>query len=137
LVASLAGRGDGCVRAAVTGRSGPVGSHGQSRKMKMERGRSVGPVDGVLGRAGLSCEAFFSPSLFSFLFFISFPSFEFKFGLKFKFQTDVTYSLVFREFCLAILYINIGVVCYIYIELVFLLYNYPSICIEIILWCVS
>jgi hypothetical protein len=34
--------------------------------------------------------------------------------LKFEFQTDVTYSLVFREFCLAILYINIGVVCYIY-----------------------
>ena len=32
--------------------------------------------------------------------------FEFKFGLEFKFKTDVTYSLEFREFCLAILYKN-------------------------------
>jgi hypothetical protein len=46
----------------------------------------------------------------SFLFFISFPLFEFKFDLKFEFRTDATYSLVFREFCLAILYVNIGVV---------------------------
>ena len=32
--------------------------------------------------------------------FISFPLFEFKFGLEFEFKTDVTYSLEFREFCL-------------------------------------
>ena len=42
--------------------------------------------------------------LFLLLFFISFPLFEFKFGLEFEFKTDVTYSLEFREFCLAILY---------------------------------
>ena len=42
--------------------------------------------------------------LFLLLFFISFPLFEFKFGLEFEFETDVTYSLEFREFCLAILY---------------------------------
>ena len=30
--------------------------------------------------------------------------FEFKFGLEFEFITNVTYSLEFREFCLAILY---------------------------------
>jgi hypothetical protein len=60
---------------------------------------------------GLLLSFFF---FFSVFFFISFPLFEFKFDLKFEFQTDVTYSLVFREFCLAILYINIGVVCYIY-----------------------
>ena len=35
-----------------------------------------------------------------FLSFISFPLFEFKFGLEFEFKTDVTYSLEFREFCL-------------------------------------
>ena len=38
--------------------------------------------------------------LFLLLFFISFPLFEFKFGLEFEFKTDVTYSLEFREFCL-------------------------------------
>jgi hypothetical protein len=65
----------------------------------------------ALGLAGL--RGLLLPFFFSFLFFISFPLFEFKFGLKFEFQTDVTYSLEFREFCLAILYINIGVVCYI------------------------
>ena len=48
--------------------------------------------------------------LFLFLFFISFPLFEFKFGLEFEFKTDVTYSLEFREFCLAILYKKIDVV---------------------------
>ena len=62
---------------------------------------------GLCARAGLA-----GPSgwlrgpllLFLFLFFISFPLFEFKFGLDFEFKTDVTYSLEFREFCLAILY---------------------------------
>jgi hypothetical protein len=78
-------------------------------------GRELGRARARAGWAErLGCEAFFSLSSFSFLFFISFPLFEFKFGLKFEFQTDVTYSLVFREFCLAILYIHIGVVCYIY-----------------------
>ena len=43
-----------------------------------------------------------SPLLFSFLFFISFPLFKFKFGLEFEFKTEVTCSLEFREFCLII-----------------------------------
>jgi hypothetical protein len=59
---------------------------------------------------GLLLSFFFFFSVFHFFSIF----FEFKFGLKFEFQTDVTYSLVFREFCLAILYIHIGVVCYIY-----------------------
>jgi hypothetical protein len=69
---------------------------------------------GWLGCCTLAGRDLLLPFFFSFLFFISLPLFEFKFGLKFKFQTDVTYSLEFREFCLAILYINIGVVCYIH-----------------------
>jgi hypothetical protein len=69
----------------------------------------------TLGLAGPSGWAA-RPSSSFLLFFSIFHFFShyFKFGLKFEFQTDATYSLVFREFCLAILYINIGVVCYIY-----------------------
>ena len=42
--------------------------------------------------------------LLFFLFYFSFlfHLFEFKFGLKFDFTTEVTYSLEFREFCLII-----------------------------------
>jgi hypothetical protein len=62
-------------------------------------GRELGRARARAGWAErLGCEAFFSLSSFSFLFFISFPLFEFKFGLKFEFQTYVTYSLVFRNF---------------------------------------
>ena len=64
---------------------------------------------GLHARAGLAGPSGWaarpsSPFLLFFLFFISFPLFEFKFGLEFEFKTDVTYSLEFREFCLAILY---------------------------------
>ena len=48
-----------------------------------------------------------SPLLFSFLFFISFPLFKFKFGLEFEFKTEVTCSLEFREFCLIINFIKL------------------------------
>ena len=84
------------------------------------RGRRAGPARGPRSRAGktgrvgrpVGLAGWRGPSnwlgglllLFLFLFFISFPLFEFKFGLEFEFKTDVTYSLEFREFCLAILY---------------------------------
>jgi hypothetical protein len=42
LVTSLAGHGDGYVRAAVTGRSGLAGSRGQGRRMKWSGARALG-----------------------------------------------------------------------------------------------
>jgi len=67
-------------------------------------GRLAGRVRARWGWLGREAERLArrptSSFLFFFLSFISFPLFEFKFGLEFEFKTDVTYSLEFREFCL-------------------------------------
>ena len=67
------------------------------------RALALGRREGLAGRLGWLGGLLL---LFLFLFFISFSLFEFKFGLEFEFKTDVTYSLEFKEFCLAILYKN-------------------------------
>ena len=72
--------------------------------------RALGSRQRLVGRLGWLADAGRSASweayffFFFFCFSFLFPLFEFKFGLEFEFITNVTYSLEFREFCLAILY---------------------------------
>ena len=63
--------------------------------MRALLGRKLGRARAGAGWAELPGLSRPSPLLFSFLFFISFPLFEFKFGLDFEFKTEVTCSLEF------------------------------------------
>ena len=79
---------------------GAVGRVGEQRHPRPPRWAAC-----VCTRAGWATKpsGWLGGPLLLFLFvlsFISFPLFEFKFGLEFEFKTDVTYSLEFREFCL-------------------------------------
>ena len=94
---------------------GPAGSGCERGRRVREHGQRAGPahglrtcapVQGGRGWAGWAAKpsSWLGGLLLFFLFYFSFlfHLFEFKFGLKFDFTTEVTYSLEFRKFCLII-----------------------------------
>ena len=90
----------GLVAAAAGGADGRAGVSDILGRLARPCARARGPAErrgeGWAGRLARAEQLAGRPtSSFPFLFFISFPLFEFKFGLKFEFQIGAAYSLEF------------------------------------------